>query len=73
MEAFLGDLLIRATSIRIPRNFRPLAVDPDDDLIAELAMAAKADCVVTFNARDLAPLTRFGIAVVTPAEFYRII
>ena len=73
VEAFLGDLLIRATPMRIPRNFRPLAVDPDDDLIAELAMAAKADCVVTFNARDLAPVTRFGIAVVTPAEFYRII
>lgn len=73
VEAFLGDLLVRATRIRIPRNFRPLAVDPDDDIFAELAMAANADCVVTFNVRDLLPVTRFGIAVVTPAEFYRII
>jgi len=73
VEAFLGDLLVRATRIRIPKNFRPLAVDPDDDIFAELAMAAKADCVVTFNVQDLLPVTRFGIAVVTPAEFYRII
>ena len=71
VEAFLGDLLVRATRIRIPRNFRPLAVDPDDDIFAELAMAAKADCVVTFNVGDLLPVMRFGIAVVTPAEFYR--
>lgn len=66
VEAFLGDLLVRATRIRIPRNFRPLAVDSDDDIFAELAMAAKADCVVTFNVRDVMPVTRFGIAVVTP-------
>ncbi len=73
VDAFLGDLLARATSIRISRNFRPLAIDPDDDVFAELALAANADYLVTFNVRDLLPVKRFGIAVVTPVEFYKML
>lgn len=71
-DAFLCDLLAQATRIRISSNFRPLALDPDDDIFAELALAADADCLVTFNVRDLSSVRRFGIAVVTPAEFVRI-
>lgn len=71
VDAFLCDLLAQATRIRISRNFRPLALDPDDDIFAELSMAADADCLVTFNVRDLSSVRRFGIAVVTPAEFVR--
>lgn len=73
VDAFLGDLLAQATQIRVSRNFRPLAIDADDDIFAELALAANADCLVTFNVRDLSPVKRFGIAVVTPAEFYKIL
>ena len=73
VAAFLGDVVNRATPIWIPPNLRPLALDPDDDIFAELALAAGADYLVTFNVRDLAPMRHFGIAVVTPAQFHKII
>lgn len=69
VDAFLNDLLVQAARIRISKNFRPLAIDPDDDVFAELALAANADYLVTFNVRDFLPVKRFGIVVVTPVEF----
>ena len=49
VDAFLADLLAKATRIRIPRNSRPLVPDPDDDVFAELALTANADYMVTFT------------------------
>jgi len=45
--------------------------DPKDDLYLAAALAAKADCIVTFD-RDLLDLGKpFGIAVITPAQFLK--
>ena len=49
--------------------WRPLARDPDDDFLLELAIRAQADFIVTYNARDLLPVAQFGIALVTAKEF----
>lgn len=54
-------------------TWRPLANDPDDDFLADLAIAARADFVVTHNLRDLSPLREFGISVVTPGQFLGIL
>lgn len=35
---------------------RPLLNDPDDDIVLELAVAAEADTIVTFNRRHLLPM-----------------
>ncbi len=52
--------------------WRPMLRDPGDEMVAELAVAARADCVVTHNVRDFGPLTaRFGIPAVTPGAFLR--
>jgi predicted nucleic acid-binding protein len=72
VTAFLGDLLNRATPISIRLNLRPLALDPDDDIFAELCLAAGAEYLVTFNDQDFWPIRRYGIAVVTPAQFLNI-
>ena len=47
--------------------------DPNDDFLLELAVGCSADFVITHNLRDLAPSAEFGIRVVTPGEFLRII
>jgi predicted nucleic acid-binding protein len=73
VAAFLADLLSRATRISIGLNLRPLALDPDDDIFAELSLAAGTDFLVTFNIRDFAPIRQFGIGVVAPAQFRKII
>ena len=45
--------------------------DPKDDPYLAAALAAKADCIVTFD-RDLLDLGKpFGIAVITPAQFLK--
>ena len=49
--------------------WRPLANDPDDDLLIELAVVAEADFIVTYNTSDLLAARQFGIALVTPKEF----
>jgi predicted nucleic acid-binding protein len=47
--------------------------DPKDDCYIAAALGAKAHCVVTFD-RDLLSLPRpFGIPVITPAQFLKMI
>jgi predicted nucleic acid-binding protein len=46
--------------------WRPLLPDPKDDMVAEVAIAASCDFIVTFNLRDFAPVRQFKVRVVTP-------
>jgi predicted nucleic acid-binding protein len=47
----------------------PVLPDRDDEMVLELAIAAQADRLVTFNLRHFADAERFGVRVCTPAEF----
>lgn len=49
--------------------WRPLLRDPKDDLVAEVGVAAGCDAIVTYNRRDFAGVERFGVRVLSPAEF----
>ena len=49
--------------------WRPVASDPDDDLILDAAIASHSDFIITFNQRDFSESTRFGIRCLTPQEF----
>jgi len=49
--------------------WRPFLRDPNDDLVLELAVAARCEAIVTHNVRDFADATRLGIRVVTPGAF----
>lgn len=49
--------------------WRPMLRDPGDDMVLEIAVAADCDSIVTHNIRDFAAAGRFGIEIVTPAEF----
>ena len=42
--------------------------DPDDEAFLEVALAGKADCLVTGNLRDYPERAREGMRVVSPAE-----
>jgi len=71
----LGDLLdflvANSNRPRISYSWRPFLRDADDDMVLELAIAAQAGFIVTHNVRDFADAGRFGVAVLTPAEFLR--
>lgn len=49
--------------------WRPLLKDPKDDMIAEAAIAAGCDAVVTHNRSDFEALVQFGVRVLSPREF----
>lgn len=46
--------------------WRPCLPDAHDDMILELVVAAQVPSIVSFNARDFRPASRFGIDLVTP-------
>ena len=51
--------------------WRPLLKDPKDDMVAEVAVAAGCDALITYNKRDFKPLSNFGITVMEPAGLLR--
>jgi putative PIN family toxin of toxin-antitoxin system len=51
--------------------WRPILRDPGDDLILELAVAARCDAIVTHNVRDFAGVGDFGLRLLTPGDFLR--
>ena len=52
-------------------RLRPALLDPGDEFLLELAVAGRADAIVTHNIRHFAGAERFGIRVMTPREFLR--
>ena len=48
--------------------WRPIARDPKDDMVAELAVAAGAEAIVTHNLRDFAPVAQLGLRIITPHQ-----
>ncbi len=73
IDALLDQICVRAVEQRIYFQWRPFLPDPDDDMLVELAIAARAPYIVTGNLRHLAPARSLGIQVVEPREFIRIL
>lgn len=53
--------------------WRPTLRDPRDEFILELAVASASQAIVTHNVRDFRGADAFGIRVVTPAVFLRLV
>src|SRR5947207_4124025 len=49
--------------------WRPLLQDAGDEFVAELAVTAQAEAIVTLNTRDFKGMDKFGIKLLTPKEF----
>ncbi len=72
-DAFVDYLCVASVHRAIYFTWRPQLPDPDDEFILELAVAAAADYIITFNRADFHGAQRFGINVVEPREFLRIL
>ena len=53
--------------------WRPYLSDPGDDMILELALAARCPYIVTHNVRHLAGCKKLGIEAITPGELVRLL
>lgn len=64
---------IARVSLRKDIHFlwRPLLVDPKDDMVLEVAVASQSRYIVTHNCGDFGPATDFGVEAVAPGEFIR--
>lgn len=52
---------------------RPFLRDPGDDFIIELAVASRAQFIVTHNLRDFAEAAEYGVRVIRPHELLRLV
>ena len=52
--------------------WRPLP-DPKDEMVLELAVKAKCDFIITYNQRDFKNASSFGVEVLNPGEFLKLI
>lgn len=70
VEQLILSLELVAEPVEVTRRYRPLSGDPDDDMVLDLAIHARTDCIITHNIRHLrGPAEQFGIPVMTPGEF----
>ena len=53
--------------------WRPFLKDPQDDHVLELTVESECNFIVTHNIHDFSGSEQFGIRVVTPKEFLRVI
>lgn len=68
IQHFLDDICAIARHQEIFFTWRPVLSDPDDEIFLELAVAASASHIVTFNKNDFQGALSFGLRVVTPTE-----
>ena len=58
--------------VEIAYLWRPQLRDAADDMVLEAAVNGRATAIITFNQRDFLPQTlTFGVAVLTPAQFFQ--
>ena len=70
--AVLDELAGPCIPVALDYRWRPVAADPDDDMVVETAINGGAETIATFNIRDMrAGAGRFGIAVERPAAILR--
>ena len=49
--------------------WRPFLPDAKDDMLLELAVAARCQSIITYNVRDFVGAQKFGISVLEPGPF----
>ncbi len=57
----------------ISNLWRPTLRDPDDEMVLEVAVASKADFIVTYNVKDFVQANIFNVKVITPGQFLKLI
>ncbi|RLT45632.1 MAG: putative toxin-antitoxin system toxin component, PIN family [Chloroflexi bacterium] len=74
-EGSLNGLLDYLCQVARPQEihfrWRPAVRDPGDEMVLELAVAGNCDAIITFNKRDYRGAERFGVRILSPAEFLR--
>lgn len=68
-RALVDDICELGIQHEVFYRWRGFSRDPDDDHVLELAVAAGADAIITYNKQDFAEAGTFGVAVLNAYEF----
>lgn len=73
----VDDLIDFYCAVGVPHEiffrWRPFLRDPKDEMVLELAVKASCESIITYNTRDFAGIEQFGIELLKPSEFLRLI
>jgi putative PIN family toxin of toxin-antitoxin system len=73
IDQLLDSLCAAANHHDIFFLWRPMGNDPDDEFLVELAVAAQADFIISYNISDLKQASSFGIQAITPNQFLQLL
>lgn len=73
VDRFLDFLAAISNRRQVYFLLRPFLRDPGDEFIVELAVASRAQFIVTHNMRDFAGAAEYGIRVISPYEMLLIL
>ena len=73
IDAIIDMICLRSKKCELYFLWRPFLKDPKDDFILELAIESESEFIVTYNIKDFEGVFQFGINVVNPKEFLKII
>ncbi len=69
LDGVLDELANLIEPVEIHFVWRPLLIDPGDEMVIEAAINGHADAIETHNRRDFIPAAgKFGLQVLSPAE-----
>ena len=69
VTALIDYLCLVGVQQRVFFLWRPLLRDPNDDMVAEVAVASQSQAIVTHNVKDFDAMAKFGVKVLPPGEF----
>ena len=69
IEIILDNLCALSEFQRIYFLWRPFLSDPKDDMVLELAVAAKVKTIVTHNLKDFIGIEKFAVQAISPKSF----
>ncbi len=73
IDAVIDSFCVYSSKHPIRFRLRPTLKDPDDEFVLEAAVSNQAEFIVTHNIQDFKGAMAYGIRVVTPGEFLKII
>ena len=71
IDVLIDAICAVAVPVRFDFRWRPILVDPNDEMVLETAIDGHAKYIVTFNIRHFSRSVLFGIQAIPPGEFVR--
>jgi predicted nucleic acid-binding protein len=73
----VDDLINFYCAVGVPHEifflWRPFLRDPKDEMVLELTVKVGCESIITYNTRDFAGVEQFGLKLLKPSEFLRLI